>query len=460
MENDQRNATVNWWIKRMFFGLGFGVVATLFLQMGHVTIPSFVSHDRVAENKKKIIIFSVEGGSGSTMAANALTDLVKDKYEVKIVNLYSTILAKFDPIYRWTGGKYSGVQFYNHMLAGDWTRMTNFYAFWFGAVGFGWNRRAMAKLINEYLVAEHADMVISVIPFGNASINDATMQLDMPFMLVTLDTDLSMWSCDTKRIKRDDFVATVGYDLPGTRKMLESKGLQPYQIKTIGFPMRERFFADKSQAGLRKKWNIPEDKFTIFLLMGGAGSRGSFLFTRELLKMNLPIHVLVCVGRNEAVKKQIEDLRLPNQEVTFTTIGFTEDINELMAVSDLAITKKGPGTINEAVKMKLPMILDNIAPALIWERPNLKFVKKNGFGVTIQRLEKLESLVTPFVIDKEYYQGFKKRLSEFKFPDYRQPMRHLIDSFFVQPHHHHDSRNASKALVLGKEADAFAGDEQ
>jgi UDP-N-acetylglucosamine:LPS N-acetylglucosamine transferase len=58
--------------------------------------------------------------------------------------------------------------------------------------------------------------------------------------------------------------------------------------------------------------------------------------------------------------------------------GFTDQVHELMAESDLIITKAGPGTIAEALSMDLPIIITSWLPGQ--EEGNVEFVVRENVG--------------------------------------------------------------------------------
>ena len=66
-----------------------------------------------------------------------------------------------------------------------------------------------------------------------------------------------------------------------------------------------------------------------------------------------------------------------------TLLGFTDRVADLMAISHLIVTKPGPGTISEAIAMKLPILIDNTDKLLFWERINVDLVLNYGVGQRI-----------------------------------------------------------------------------
>ena len=88
-------------------------------------------------------------------------------------------------------------------------------------------------------------------------------------------------------------------------------------------------------------------------------------------------------------------------------MGFTHRMADLMAISDLFITKPGPGTLIEAMTMQLPILADATAPVLSWERANIRLVKRYKIGDAIQNFSHLEATLRHFLFDSEFRQEIK-----------------------------------------------------
>ena len=142
------------------------------------------------------------------------------------------------------------------------------------------------------------------------------------------------------------------------------------------------------------------EKPLVMILMGGAGSNQTYHCTKKLVQSHFPLHILACVGRKTKIIKKIEKLKR-NPAVSLTCIPFTDRISDLMAVSDLLITKPGPATTSEAAILKLPVILDATATNIFWERGVAKFVLSNNLGREVKSLSKLNSLVEEMLFNKK-----------------------------------------------------------
>ena len=104
--------------------------------------------------------------------------------------------------------------------------------------------------------------------------------------------------------------------------------------------------------------------------------------------LNLQL-ILIC-GRNAKLRARLEKLKTRNK---LHIEGFTKEIPYYMNVSDFFIGKPGPGSISEAVKMKLPVIVESNAWTLPQERYNAEWVREKGVGIVLRNFRGIEAAV-------------------------------------------------------------------
>jgi len=69
--------------------------------------------------------------------------------------------------------------------------------------------------------------------------------------------------------------------------------------------------------------------------------------------------------------------------------GFTKDVNRYMHLADFFIGKPGPGSVSEALAMKLPVIVACNAWTLPQERYNAQWVVENDVGVVLRSFDEI-----------------------------------------------------------------------
>jgi 1,2-diacylglycerol 3-beta-galactosyltransferase len=107
---------------------------------------------------------------------------------------------------------------------------------------------------------------------------------------------------------------------------------------------------------------------------------------RERLKLQL----IVIAGRNKKLEARLKR-NLKKFNFPVRVFGFTDQVHELMAESDLIITKAGPGTIAEAMAMGLPLIITSWLPGQ--EEGNVEFVLRENVGRASKDPKKVVEMV-------------------------------------------------------------------
>lgn len=169
---------------------------------------------------------------------------------------------------------------------------------------------------------------------------------------------------------------------------MEDRGVSKEIIYPLGIPIRNKFLTKKDRNEILNKYRL-EDKKT-FLLMGGSLGLGEIkkLFL-ILLKSPHNFQLVIVCGKNVKLKKQLERIYFKSMSSKRALIiGFTEKIDELMAISDLIITKPGGLTITESLTMKLPIAI--ISPIPGQEEKNATFLLNSGVGIRVTDVKDIE----------------------------------------------------------------------
>ena len=375
-------------------------------------------------DKKKILIFTSSGGGGHISVSNALIDYLKDDYYLGSAFVFSEVLAKFDVLQRMFGKKVTGEDWWNQMAKRKWNLMLNI-AFRLGIMHYKGNKKKIVKTLTKYLQKHKPDLLISVVPLINDMILEVCEKLDIPFLLIPTDLNASNFLQRIKNPTYEKFHLAIPYNDAEIFATIKPAGIPDDQISVTGFPVKQQFFEPRNQNTTRKELNIPEGKPVVMLLMGALGSEEIYEFSRQLSKIQIPIHLIIAIGRSEHLRKPLSKIRFP-KHVTYTIMGFTDQIPNLMAVSDLLISKSGSVSINEALYSNLPQLLDGTSTVLEWEKFNLNFVQSHNFGNVIKKHNKIVPMVTDLLTNPEKLENMTKSIKEFQKKDTPNEIRLLI----------------------------------
>jgi 1,2-diacylglycerol 3-beta-galactosyltransferase len=112
--------------------------------------------------------------------------------------------------------------------------------------------------------------------------------------------------------------------------------------------------------------------------------------------------VLIC-GRNEGLARRLREL--PRRIPIFVE-GFTGEVPHYMRLSDFFIGKPGPGSISEALAMKLPALVERNAWTLPQERYNADWIVEQQAGLVLRSFRFIVQAVAE-LLQPENYRRFR-----------------------------------------------------
>jgi processive 1,2-diacylglycerol beta-glucosyltransferase len=171
------------------------------------------------------------------------------------------------------------------------------------------------------------------------------------------------------------------------RKYLEHWGVPADTITTTGIPIHPVFRQPKSRDTCLKKHGLGgkggSDRPVILQLAGGFGVGPVEQIYAGLLSIDRPLEIVVVAGKNTAAKTKLEKIAVPKHHRA-KVIGFTTDIDELMTVADLVVSKPGGLTTSEVLAKGAAMAIVNPIPGQ--ESRNSDYLLENGAAIKINNL--------------------------------------------------------------------------
>ena len=338
---------------------------------------------------KQLDFVYFEAGGGHKAAANALKSVIEQQqrdWDIRLVNLQE-ILDALDIFLKYTGIRMQDV--YNVLLKKGWTLGTpQLTVAMHGLIRL--YHRGEVRLLKKFWAQGRRDLVVSLVPNFNRALRESLP--DTP--LVTLLTDLAdypphFW------IEKDQ----RQYFICGTNRAVEqARGLghAPETIfRTSGMILRPKFYEpiDANRAAERGRLGLDPNLPTGLVLFGGEGSSVMLDIAR---RVTVPAQFIFICGKNQ---KLAERLRKLNTSYPKFVEGFTAEIPYYMHLADFFIGKPGPGSISEALQMRLPVIVERNAWTLPQERYNTDWIRETHVGVVLKSFHEinrgLEELLEP-----------------------------------------------------------------
>lgn len=169
---------------------------------------------------------------------------------------------------------------------------------------------------------------------------------------------------------------------------LVNRRINPQRIKITGIPVSPRFEHPLNRQEILKRYNLRSDQ-PIFMIMGGAYGvlDGARKVCRILADSEVPVQSLIVCGRDEKLYKSLDGI-VAEAKNPILRFGYVRNVEELMTVSDVIITKAGGLTVSEALTKHLPLLIYKPIPGQ--EEENAHFVQRMGAGRVVNTEEELE----------------------------------------------------------------------
>ena len=332
--------------------------------------------------RSRILIISASIGTGHTKAAQAIAMQVRRRYPEAVVE---TVDFMADGYYLNRLIKESYLQMLHltpnmYDVLYRWTKSARRFSMQ------GIMARAMKRNMKELLDKHRPDIVICTHPFPCSAVAYLKKTQYPNLVLTGVITDFAvhqMWIFDE-----------VDLYFIGSADMLMAmvaKGVSRKRVAVTGIPVLPSFSEyDRGEAKVKDGRQLPN-----ILIMGGG------------------LGIVVIAGRNKKLRRKLEKFSLRSHH-SIRIYEYTDRIPELMASSQLLITKPGALTISEALTMELPMILFDPIPGQ--EIDNARFLEGKGAAVWVKDGEHIAGEAFALLTDPERHDAMRARARALRKP--------------------------------------------
>ncbi len=185
---------------------------------------------------------------------------------------------------------------------------------------------------------------------------------------------------------------------------LQHWGVPAEHTTATGIPIHPVFSQEKPREECLLRQGLVGDRPVLLQLAGGFGVGPIEQIYRAVLDIEVPLEVVVVTGRNAAAKEQLAEVAPPARH-RVKLLGFTKEIDELMAAADLVLSKPGGLTTSETLARGAAMAVINPIPGQ--ESRNSDFLLENGAAIKINNLGTLAHKLTRLLGDKQRLAGLK-----------------------------------------------------
>ncbi len=174
------------------------------------------------------------------------------------------------------------------------------------------------------------------------------------------------------------------------KKKFMAQGIAEDKVYAFGIPVHPLFSQEQNISDLKKKLHLEED-LPVVLIMGGGWGLGPIVkAVTHLNSSKMKLQLIVVTGKNKMLKKRLEK-SLPKLKILLKIYGYICNIDELMSVSDIAVTKPGGLISSELLTKGLPAILINVIPGQ--EEANGEYLISKGAACKIEKISELPDMI-------------------------------------------------------------------
>ena len=357
----------------------------------------------------KILIFYASYGGGHLNAAKSINDYIISNYpnyDVELIDCMKYVNKTIEKLttaaYRemakkapWAWGK-----IYSDSQKGPLAHLSSR------------SNKIMAIKLLRLLREKQPDVIISTHPFGSQMCSYLKRKNKITAKIATIMTDFSPHDQWLVVHKFTDYFFVANDKM---KNYLISKGIAENKVFVTGIPISNRFLKTYNKKEILDTYNLSEDKFTVLFFGGGEFGLGKTKtaeifesFVQESLKEK--IQIIAIAGKNPKMKASFNEIVSKYSVNTTTTnttditnnvkiLEFTNQVPELMSISDLVVTKPGGLTTSESLASHLPMLIINPIPGQ--EEENAEFLEDKGIAIWLRKNDDSKLIIENLLADNK-----------------------------------------------------------
>ncbi len=192
-----------------------------------------------------------------------------------------------------------------------------------------------------------------------------------------------------------------------TKAELIEEGVAPEDVYTAGIPIDTKFSQAISKKATCAKLGFDENRFTVLVMTGSFGI-GPLEEIVDLLHKD--VQILVVCAKNKRLYSRLKNKNYPTVKI----FAFVDNAEELMAVSDVIITKAGGLTISELLVQEIAPVF--ICPIPGQEKKNIRVLASYGIGQEAKTAWQIKRITLDYKEHPEKLAKIKQKIRQIKKP--------------------------------------------
>lgn len=354
---------------------------------------------------RKVLIFYASYGGGHLSAAKSIKEHILSNYKdvdaelvdcMKYINksIEKVSTAAYKEIAKnvpWAWGRV-----YNKSQKGPLAQLSTS------------SNRLMSIKLNKLISEKQPDLIISTHPFSNQMCSYLKKKSKITSKIATVLTD---YAPHDQWLVGNEYVDYFFVAHEGMKIALHEKGIPNEKIYSTGIPLSNKFLIHYDKEELLKRFGLSANKKTVLFFGGGEfglGKSRTLDILSSLVNDFEDIQIVAISGKNIKMKKKFENIVRDSKTSNNVTIfEYSNEIPELMSISDLVITKPGGLTTTESIASGVPVVVINPIPGQ--EEENAEYLESKGIGIWLKKDMDIKETLQNIFMDSNKMREMKIR---------------------------------------------------
>lgn len=269
------------------------------------------------------------------------------------------------------------------------------------------SNKIMAIKLLKLLREKKPDLIISTHPFGSQMCSYLKRKGKIFAKIATIMTDFAphdQW------LVGNDFTDYYFVAHDKMKQYLVSKNIPESKIFATGIPISNKFSQKYDKHILLKNFELSEHKKTILFFGGGEfglGKTKTLQIFENFVTSNHNIQMIAISGKNLKMQEGFKEIvEKYNKSIDMKILSYTDQVPELMYISDLVVTKPGGLTTSESLASHLPMVIINPIPGQ--EEENAEFLENKGIAIWIRKSDDSKNIIENLLSNNDKLQSMKE----------------------------------------------------
>ena len=200
-------------------------------------------------------------------------------------------------------------------------------------------------------------------------------------------------------------------------------GVAESRIKAFGIPIDPRFTRNHDRGEVCKRSGLDSELPTVLIMGGSQGLGPVESIVNTLESIDVCFQLAVVCGTNKKLQRALFK-RTKRYKKKMIVFGHVHNVDEIMEISSLVITKPGGLTTAEALAKDLPMIIVHPIPGQ--EAKNTGFLLEQGVAVRAQDSLDIAALTQELLLNKTKLDEMRMRCRGLKKPNAAMDIARLV----------------------------------